>query len=98
MYTVHQSEIFESWIEALRDRKGKLIVAGRLARLERGAFGDTKPVGDGIRELRIHFGPGYRIYFQLRGSEIILLLCGGNKSSQAADIERAKLVAKAWEN
>lgn len=97
MYQLLQSTSFRNWIAKLRDRQAKQIVAGRLRRIEHGAFGDAKGVGEGVNELRIHFGPGYRIYFQVRGNQIVLLLCGGDKSSQAEDIAKAKSIARAWE-
>jgi putative addiction module killer protein len=95
-YKLVESDTFLSWIENLRDRKAKQVIASRLARLELGLIGDAVSVGHGISEARIHYGPGYRIYFQVRGSEIILLLCGGDKSSQPRDIEQAKLIAAGW--
>ena len=98
MYKLLQSSAFKTWIEDLRDRKAKRVIAVRLGRLQEGLFGDAKAVGDGVREARIHFGPGYRVYFQVRGNEIILLLCGGDKSTQSADIVRAKAGAKAWKD
>ena len=70
------------------------MIASRLDRLAFGHVGDAAPVGEGISELRIHYGPGYRIYFQKRGTTVILLLCGGNKSSQAKDIQTARRLAK----
>jgi len=72
------------------------LIAARLDRLAYGLLGDVEPVGEGISELRIHFGPGYRVYFRKRGSTVIVLLCGGNKSSQAKDIKAAKRLAKEW--
>jgi len=64
--------------------------------LANGLLGDVEPVGQGVSELRIHYGPGYRVYFQQRGNELVLLLCGGDKSSQARDIETAKMLASQW--
>jgi putative addiction module killer protein len=81
----------------LTDDRLLSAIAYRLGRLALGNAGDVKPVGKGISELRIDYGPGYRIYFQSRGSEIIVLLCGGDKSTQAKDIAAAKLLAKNWE-
>ena len=69
------------------------MVARRITRLERGLFGDVKAVGDGVRELRIDYGPGFRVYFVQRGTTIVVLLCGGDKSSQKADIARARKLA-----
>lgn len=96
-YSLVSSETYLDWIQNLRDRRAKEIIATRLARIEFGLFGDAKAVGDGVSELRIHYGPGYRIYFQVRGAEIILLLCGGDKGSQARDIQRAKEIASIWD-
>ena len=72
------------------------LIFARLDRLSYGHFGDTAPVGDGISELRIHHGPGYRVYFQQRGDTVIILLCGGDKGTQARDIKAAKRLAAAW--
>lgn len=77
----------------MRDLKGQAVVLARLRRLARGHHGDAKSVGDGVNELRIHFGPGYRVYFTRRGAEIIFLLSGGDKGSQQSDIARAKRIA-----
>lgn len=74
----------------------RAVIASRLDRLAQGHTGDVAPVGEGISELRIHYGPGYRVYFQKRGSAIIVLLCGGDKSSQAKDIKMAKHLATLW--
>ncbi|ENB6840351.1 TPA: type II toxin-antitoxin system RelE/ParE family toxin, partial [Pseudomonas aeruginosa] len=71
-------------------------IAARIFRLANGLPGDVSPVGQGVSELRIHYGPGYRVYFQQRGTEIVILLCGGDKSSQARDIEMAKRLANEW--
>ncbi len=82
-------DVYESWFVSLADRSAKLRVAARLDRVEQGNFGDCKPVGEGVWELRIDYGPGYRIYYALAGKEIVLLLCGGDKRRQSADIEMA---------
>jgi putative addiction module killer protein len=95
-YTLLFSEEFRGWLARLRDDIAKAAVVTRLARLESGNVGDAKALGDGISEIRIHYGPGYRIYFQRRGREIVILLLGGDKSSQQRDIERARLIAKDW--
>ena len=81
---------FERWLEALRDRQGRARIRKRLDRIELGNLGDVKPVGEGVLEFRIDYGPGYRVYFAQVGSSIILLLCGGDKSTQTQDISRAK--------
>lgn len=94
MIEIKQTENFRKWREKLKDKRARSLIASRLARLACGYFGDTKPlVGQGISELRIDSGPGYRIYFRKRGDTIIVLLCGGDKSTQARDIETAKRLA-----
>jgi putative addiction module killer protein len=94
MVEVLQTEEFEAWLEGLRDRKARMAIAKRILRVQSGLLGDVEPVGDGISEMRIHYGPGYRLYFTKRQSVLIILLCGGNKSSQVRDIARAKQLAK----
>ncbi|HEY0455393.1 MAG TPA: type II toxin-antitoxin system RelE/ParE family toxin [Verrucomicrobiae bacterium] len=81
---------FTEWIEAIRDPKSKDIILARLARLRTGNFGDVKSVGGGVSELRIQFGPGFRVYFALDGLRVVILLCGGDKSTQRRDIAKAK--------
>jgi putative addiction module killer protein len=81
---------FNEWIKALRDRKGRAIIRTRISRLQLGLFGDAKAVGDGVSELRIAFGPGYRVYYALDQGKIVLLLCGGDKRTQSKDIQQAK--------
>jgi putative addiction module killer protein len=93
---VKQTETFRLWESKLKDRRARSIIAARLMRLAEGLAGDVAPVGDSVSELRIHYGPGYRIYFQHRGAEIIVLLCGGDKGSQSRDIADAKKLAKEW--
>ena len=93
MYEVQQTSVFTEWHKSLRDRRARGLIVSRLFRLAAGNFGDAKSVGDGVHELRIAFGPGYRAYFTRRGERIILLLCGGDKGSQARDIDRAKRMA-----
>jgi len=90
MIEIKQTETFRKWEHKLRDRIAKATIAARIFRLANGLPGDVAPIGDGISELRIHYGPGYRIYFKQNGNEIILLLLGGNKSTQRRDIEAAK--------
>ncbi|MGE0281270.1 MAG: type II toxin-antitoxin system RelE/ParE family toxin [Rhizobiaceae bacterium] len=91
-----QSATFEKWRGNLRDRNAKAAIAIRLQRLANGYFGDVAPIGDGLSELRIHLGPGYRIYLRQQGETVVLLLCGGDKSSQDRDIKRAKSIAAEW--
>jgi putative addiction module killer protein len=93
-----QTETFRLWESKLKDRRARTIIATRLLRLAEGLAGDVAPIGEGISELRIHFGPGYRIYFQQRGNAIVVLLCGGDKASQARDILAAKKLAREWRN
>ncbi|EJN05620.1 type II toxin-antitoxin system RelE/ParE family toxin [Phyllobacterium sp. YR531] len=93
---IKQTEIYEEWERGITDVRLRAAIAARLYRLANGLEGDVAPVGEGISELRIHYGAGYRIYFQRCGSTIILLLCGGNKSSQRRDILNAKWLAKNW--
>jgi len=90
---IYKSSIYEKWIDNLRDKRGKDIINARIARLENGNPGDVKPVGEGVSEMRIHYGQGYRVYFKDTGKEIIILLCGGDKSTQQRDIARAKQIA-----
>ncbi|MGF6103598.1 type II toxin-antitoxin system RelE/ParE family toxin [Enterobacter sp. A4] len=92
MKEIVQTESFRRWEQNLKDRRAKTIIASRLFRLANGLPGDTRPVGEGISELRIHFGPGYRIYFKNQGERIIVLLCGGDKNSQNKDILMAKML------
>ena len=92
--TLRQTGVFTKWLEKLKDQTAQALITARLRRISAGLFGDCKPIGDGVSELRIDYGPGYRVYFILRGQEIIILLCGGIKTSQARDIEAAKRLAK----
>ena len=96
MIELKQTETFRKWRTRLKDERARILVASRLDRLAFGLAGDVEPVGQGVNELRIHHGPGYRIYFQKRGSTIIVLLFGGDKSTQAKDIKAAKRLAEAW--
>ncbi len=96
MLHLKQTETFRKWRARLRDKRTLAIIASRLDRLAYGRKGDVKPVEQGISELRIHHGPGYRVYFQQQGDTVIVLLCGGNKSTQAKDIKTAKRLAAHW--
>jgi len=93
MFEVRQTEIFASWVDDLADSRAAQRIAQRIVRLQAGLFGDVKPVGEGISELRIDYGPGYRVYFVQRGRVLIILLCGGDKRSQRRDIAKAKSLA-----
>ena len=84
------NEPFTEWLESIKDRVIQARIRGRLRRIELGNLGDHRAIGDGVFELRLHFGPGYRVYYGQVGDEIILLLSGGDKSTQKRDIERAK--------
>jgi putative addiction module killer protein len=96
MIVLKQTETFLKWRARLKDAQARVLIASRLDRLAFGHAGDVEPVGQGISELRIHYGPGYRIYFQKRGDTIIVLLCGGDKSTQVKDIKTAKRLADEW--
>lgn len=96
MIELKQTPTFAKWESRLRDKRARTIIAARLMRLAEGLAGDVEPVGEGVSELRIHYGPGYRVYFQRRGDVLIILLCGGDKGSQARDIANAKRLAKEW--
>ncbi|MGN6084897.1 type II toxin-antitoxin system RelE/ParE family toxin [Trinickia sp.] len=88
---------FDAWLSRLRDRQAATAIAGRLGRARLGNLGHWRAVGDGISEMKIDVGKGYRVYFTQRGHMLIIVLCGGDKSTQAADIKRAKTIAKALE-
>ena len=90
MMEVRKTEIFDKWFEGLKDRRARARIQVRIDRVEMGNFGDVAPVGDGISELRIFYGPGYRVYFIQRGEVVVVLLSGGNKASQKSDIVKAK--------
>ena len=94
MLTLRQTEAFKDWLSGLRDRTARTRIAQRLVRVQAGLTGDVKPVGEGVSELRIDHGPGYRVYFVQRGTELIVLLCGGDKRTQDRDIRLAKAMAK----
>lgn len=93
-----QSEEFESWMQQLRDIRAQLRIRARIERLSKGNPGDVKSVGEGIRELRVDYGPGYRVYLLQRSEMLIVLLCGGDKSTQAKDIKQAKSIARRWKD
>lgn len=91
-------EPFTDWLNGLRDGMVRKRILARLTRLEQGNLGDCKPVGDGVKELRMFFGSGYRVYFAENGDELVILLCGGDKGSQDTDIEQAKTYWKEFQN
>ena len=94
MIEVRQTTRFATWLAGLRDERARARILKRLDRAQAGNLGDVAPVGGGVSEMRIFYGPGYRVYFIQRGSELIVLLCGGDKSTQEADIAEAKALAK----
>ena len=85
---------FTKWLHGLRDRQARMVILARIDRLSLGHVGDVRPVGQGVSEMRVHQGPGYRIYFVQRGAECIILLAGGDKSTQRDDIQKAIRMAK----
>ena len=97
MFTVQLTSQFEEWLDDLDDRRAQVRIAARLRQAEAGNLGDWKSVGGEISEMRVNFGPGYRLYFTRRGSILIVMLAGGDKSSQAADIRRAKRILEQLE-
>ena len=95
MNIFHRSDEFNAWLTALKDKLGRARILHRIRSAEHGNFGDCEPVGAGVSEMRIHVGPGYRVYFTRRGEVVYLLLIGGDKSSQKRDIKRALEMAQA---
>lgn len=94
MIVIWQTDEYESWFDKLRDREARFRILARIRRISLGNLGDIKPVGEGVSELRITYGPGYRVYVKQQGDRLIVLLAGGDKSSQKRDIERAKELAR----
>ena len=94
MKTIYTTEVFDGWFDSLRDKQAARRIQARIDRAEEGNFGDHKSVGAGVSEMRIHHGPGFRLYFTHRGMEIVILLAGGDKSSQAKDIQIAQELAR----
>ena len=98
MIEVRATLEFDQWLGGLRDVQARARIIKRIERLKLGNFGDVRPVGSGVSELRIHYGPGYRVYLMQRGSTWVLLLCGGDKSTQATDIAAARSLADSWKD
>jgi putative addiction module killer protein len=94
MPLIHTTTLFSNWFVGLKDVKGRFRIQARIDRAEMGNLGDCEPIGEGVSEMRIHFGPGYRVYLMQRGVEIIVLLAGGDKSTQAKDIQTALKLAR----
>lgn len=94
MYNIHQTEVFSSWLQGLKDELAKARIRARVERAGLGNFGDWSPEGGDVRAMRIDYGPGYRLYFTIRGNRIIILLCGGDKRTQETDIKQAHKLAK----
>jgi len=93
VYTVQQTEEFQRWLDDLADMRAQVRIVARIRLAEAGSLGDWAPVGGGVSEMRVHFGPGYRLYFTRRGGVLIVMLAGGDKGSQARDIKRAQRIA-----
>lgn len=93
-YEIRMTEFFEVWMRTLKDRQAVMAITKRIDRATKGNLGDIAPVGDGVSEMRLFVGQGYRLYFTLRGGRLIILLCGGDKSTQQRDIQKAKELAK----
>jgi putative addiction module killer protein len=96
MMEIQLSATFTRWLRSLRDARARARIVARIDRMAAGNVGDAKPVGGGLSEIRIHYGPGYRVYFMQSGTALIVLLCGGDKRSQAKDIESARGIAQDW--
>jgi putative addiction module killer protein len=93
MKAIRRTDVFKKWLKKLKDRIGKALIYRRIERLVEGNPGDSAPIGEGLSEMRINHGPGYRVYYKDTGMELIILLCGGDKSTQESDIARAKKLA-----
>jgi putative addiction module killer protein len=93
MFDVQTTELFDQWLSDLTNRRARARITSRIDQLSRGTPGDVKAVGEGVSEMRIDTGPGYRVYYKQTGKTIIVILCGGDKSSQDKDIEKAKQIA-----
>lgn len=94
MIEIRKTDVFVKWLDSLRDMRARARVLVRIERLAAGNPGDVKPVSEGVSELRIDYGPGYRVYFKKRGRELVILLAGGDKNTQTRDIKKALLLAR----
>lgn len=97
MPEIIRSSTFSSWLLKLADSRARMRIQVRIDRMADGSFGDVKAVGEGLSEVRIDYGPGYRVYFMQQGRQVVILLCGGDKSSQPRDIKQARLIAESWQ-
>ena len=97
MKEIRRSSVYVKWLKKLRDSQAKARILARVRRLTEGNPGDVKPAGEGVSEMRIDYGPGYRVYYKDTGREIIILLCGGDKSTQQSDIDEAKKIARLYD-
>ncbi|MBX8469257.1 type II toxin-antitoxin system RelE/ParE family toxin [Pseudomonas sp. RIT778] len=97
MTEILRSSTFSSWLVKLVDSRARMRIQVRIDRMADGNFGDVKAIGEGISEARIDYGPGYRVYFMQQGRQLVILLCGGDKSSQSRDIKQARLIAESWQ-
>lgn len=97
MPEIIRSSTFSSWLLKLADSRARMRIQVRIDRMADANFGDVKAVGEGLSEVRIDYGPGYRVYFMQQGRQVVILLCGGDKSSQPRDIKHARLIAESWQ-
>ncbi len=97
MNSILRTKAFDAWLSKLKDNRGKARIVERIRSAERGNFGDCKAVGQGVSEMRIHYGPGYRVYFTRTGNVVYILLCGGTKQRQQRDIAKAQQIAETIE-
>ncbi len=95
MIEIRETDVYHEWFETLKDKRAKARIDIRIRRVSLGNYGDVRPVGKGVSELRIDYGPGYRVYFIQHGNILVILLCGGDKSTQDKDIQRAYELARA---
>ncbi|MDR2417462.1 MAG: type II toxin-antitoxin system RelE/ParE family toxin [Treponema sp.] len=94
MYDIETTQAFDYWLESIRDRKARMVIVKRIRSMAQGSLGETRSLADGLFEAKIRYGPGFRLYFVNKGTKIIVLLCGGDKSTQKQDIAQAREMAK----